>query len=356
MITLTSGLLVFSLVATSPSQVERTLILMGTEARITVDATDRAAALAASEAALVALQTTEARLSTWRDDSELARLNRATPDVDHRISKDLATDLEAVRWCWQVTGGAFDPTIGALAEVWGLRNGGRLPSSHEIATARKATGMERLDAGPETIQRPAGMTLEEGGFGKGVGLRQAARTLAANPDVLSATLDLGGQLHRIDANSRVGAKAPWRIAVAAPADRDRPIVALTLEGGSLATSGNSERGIEAGGRRASHLLDPRTGRPAPDFGSLTVWAKDPVYADCLSTGLYILGPEAALAWTNERPGFEALVLETVEGGRIRARATAGFRHRLEPLEEGIAITFFTPPLALSAEGLITSLR
>lgn len=329
---------------------------MGTVARIRVVATDRSAALAASETALAELQEVEARLSTWHSDSELSRLNHRPADGEHVMSPELAEDLATVRWCWQMTQGAFDPTVGALVDAWGLRTGGRVPTRREIAAAREASGMERLSWRAGSIRRPNGLRLEEGGFGKGSGLRAVMRALASDPKVISAELDLGGQL------AYTGESGPWTVSVAAPNDRTRPVVALTLDAGSLATSGNSERGLEIAGRRYSHLLDPRTGHPTEDFGSLTVWTADPLQADCLATGLYVLGPDAALEWAEANSGVEVLVLESrvreesTRPGRIRVRATTGLRHRLRPLDEQLTVLFPEPPAPRPHVGLQTSLQ
>jgi hypothetical protein len=139
----------------------------------------------------------------------------------------------------------------------------------------------------------------------------------------------------------VGNQASFQVAIAHPADRRRPLVALALDpaaGGSVATSGNSERGITVAGERRSHLLDSRTGEPAPDFGSLTVWAPTALRADCLSTGLYVLGPEAALAWAAEHPGVEVVVLRAARGGSggagesVEVLATPGLEGRLRVLD------------------------
>ena len=318
---------------TSPesAHVERQLLLMGTEARITVVATDRAAALAASEIAVATLAATEERLSTWRPDSELSRLNQAPAGDRHHISQALAADLEAARGCFEATAGAFDPTVGALATAWGLRDGGKHPSAAEITLARQSTGMDQLDLQQSWARRSAGVMIEEGGFGKGAGLTRATRALASDPQVLEAAVDLGGQI------ALVGADASWTGAVAAPDQRSLPVLAISIDSGSLATSGNSERGIEVDGQRFGHLLDPRTGYPAADFGSLTVWAEDPLRADCLSTGLYVLGPDAALAWTARNPGVEALILEPSGDGRYQARATPGLRDRIRPLVDTVSV-------------------
>ena len=117
---------------------------------------------------------------------------------------------------------------------------------------------------------------------------------------------------------------------------------MSIDGGSVSTSGNGERGIQVRGRRLGHILDPRTGEPAPDFGSLTVWTADPLRADCLSTGLYVLGPERALRWAAAHPGVEVLVLQT-QGERLRALASPGLKRRLKTLDPKIEIGEETIP-------------
>ena len=316
--------------------VERRLSVMGTSLDIAIEAADRATALAASERAVAALEAAEARLSTWRDDTELARLNQAPVGEPVTLSEELAADLAAVQWCWQETGGAFDPSVGPLVRAWGLREGGRLPGEDELRAALTATGLDglRLD-GRTAIREEAGLVLEEGGFGKGAGLAEALAALAKVPGVQRAALDLGGQVALLSSGG-----STWSVPVADPQRRDREVIALTVDRGSVSTSGNSERGIMVEGRRIGHLLDPRTGRPAPDFGSLTVWTADPLAADCLSTGLYVMGPEAALAWAVEHPGVEVLALRR-QGERLEALATPGLRGRLEALTGDVGIRFWT---------------
>jgi len=322
--------------AANPAIVERRLALMGTTLALSVEAADRAAALAASERAVAALEAAEARLSTWRDDSELARLNRAPVGVPFALSPTLAAELAAARQCWQSTGGAFDPTVGPLVAAWGLRNGGHLPSAAELQEARAATGMDGLAllSGAAIRLRP-GVAVEEGGFGKGAGLAAAVAALSAfaafaGRGASAATLDLGGQLALFGPGLR-------QVAVADPRLRDRPVVTLAIDRGSVATSGNSERGIEIAGRRYGHLLDPRTGRPAADFGSLTVWAGDALSADCLSK-LYVLGPDRAVAWAATHPGVEVLAL-VPSGKGLRALASRGLAGRLTAVTPDVQIEF-----------------
>lgn len=324
--------------AAGPGVVERRLGLMGTTLALTVEAADRARGLAA-------------RLSTWRDDTELARLNRAPVGAPFPLSPALAADLRDAVECARATGGAFDPTVGPLVAAWDLRHGGRVPAAAELARAVAATGFPGLAlAGPAAIRRRAGLTIEEGGWGKGAALRDALAALdRAGPaaGAASALLDLGGQVAVWSAGR--ARRAGWTVDVADPRRRHRPVIAIAIDHGSVSTSGNSERAVEVGGRRYGHILDPRTGRPVPDFGSVSVWAADPLVADCLSTGLYVMGPERALAWAADHSGagsrfgtIEVLVLAP-EGGRsdrsrrIIARASPGLWPRLTVLAEDVSL-------------------
>jgi thiamine biosynthesis lipoprotein len=313
---------------------------MGTDLDLHVEAADREQALAASERAVVALEAAEARLSTWRDDTELARLNRAPVGQPQALSPRLAAELAAVRRCWEETDGAFDPAVGPLIAAWGLRSGGRRPEPSELRAAMAAmaaSGMDSLSLREGTAERTRpGLVLEEGGWGKGAGLADALAALRAEPGVTRAALDLGGQVAVFG-----GSGAGWTVPVADPRRSGlprRPVVAIAIDGGSVSTSGNGERGIVVGGERLGHLLDPRTGSPAPDFGSLTVWTDDPLRADCLSTGLYVMGPERALTWAAAHPGVEVLVLRT-RGQRLEALASPGLRGRIERLAPDVEVRF-----------------
>lgn len=325
-------LLVLGCASAPPGTVERHLTLMGTELEIRVEASSREQALQASERAVKSLEAAEARLSTWRDGTELARLNAAPAGQPVPLSPEMARDLGAARRCWEETGGAFDPSVGKLVQVWGLRAGGRRPAPAELGDAVAAVGFDALELRDHTAVRQRGsLTLEEGAFGKGAGLADALAALASDPTVSRALLDLGGQVAMIGR-----AEDRWAIPVADPRRRDRPVVALVVDGGSVSTSGNSERGIVVDGKHLGHVLDPRTGEPAPDFGSLTVWTADPLRADCLSTGLYVMGPEAALAWAARHPGVEVLVLRP-RGKRLQALVSPGLKDRLEVLAEDVDV-------------------
>lgn len=301
----------------------REVHLMGTRAVLSVQADSRASGLAVLDTALTALEQAEAELSTWRPSSAISILNRqpvgqpwtATPRLCHMFSEV---------WAWRrATDGAFDPTIGRLLAAWDVHGDGRHPSAIEWADALAASGTERLafDAGRCTMTRLADATIDVGAFGKGEALDRAAAMLQSQPWMI----DLGGQ---VSVGGPTRAQDSWRVAIADPRRRDRPVIEVPLTSGSLSTSAGSERDLVVNGSRVGHILDPRTGRPAEFEGSVSVWHERGLAADALSTALYVMGPDDGLRWAAARdvaalyliPDGATLRIESSPAfGRLRAR-------------------------------------
>lgn len=309
MISLLAFLLAAALPAPNPpcaggERVTRTAIVMGTALRIEVAGAERGCALAAAEAVLAEIERLDGVLSSWRPDAALARLNAAPEGVVAPIPAELEGYLtEAAHWA-AATGGAFDPAVGALVNAWDLRGTGRVPDEPALAAARASSGLRNCFEIRPAVRLGSACWLDTGGFGKGVALRAAVRVLETR-GVRDALLDFGGQVQVL--------AEPAEVAVAHPADRNRAAATLRLVRASVATTSQSERFIERDGVRYGHVLDPRSGRPVPAWGSVTVVAADALAADALSTALFVMGPEAALAWARVRRDVGVLVLRFHEG-------------------------------------------
>jgi len=313
--------------------VERRLAAMGTTLTLEVWAPTRERALEASEAAYLAVRAVETRLSTWTDESELARLNSAHVGALQPLSAELQADLRACERWWRTSNGAFDPCVGALVELWDLRGAGRVPAAHERDAAVVAggfgAGFELVDGG--ALRKLPHARLEEGGFGKGLGL-DAALAALHEFGVERALVDLGGQV------AVHGMQQPLRWSVADPRDRSRPVLSWELRDGSIATTSNSERARVVDGERIGHVLDPRSGSPARDFGSVSVGARSAADADAWSTALFVLGPDAALELVAQRAELEVVVIELTPSG-LRAHASASLRGRVSSLVPDLALDF-----------------
>ena len=296
--------------------VEREAYLMGTTLRVAIDARERGAGIRVIEDVFAEVRRLDAILSTWRDDSEIAALNHAPPGRKVELSAELARVLAEVADWSRATEGAFDPAVGPLIDAWGLRGKGRVPTPGERATAVAATGLGRFEldaAGRSAARRDSLAWLDTGGFGKGAALRAAERVLRAR-GVEHALLNFGGQVLALGDAAEGGA---WTVPVAHPSHREQPVARLELRDGSVSTSAQSERGVTVAGRRFGHIVDPRTGEPVAPWGSVTVVARDALVADVLSTGLLVMGPEAALRWAEDREDIGVLVLIEREGRLVQ---------------------------------------
>jgi thiamine biosynthesis lipoprotein ApbE len=267
----------------------RHLAAMGTALTLTVSAPTRDFALAASEAGAREVERVEALLSTWRADTPLARLNAAAPGVATPVPAELFTLLKMIFEWGERTDGAFDPAVAPLVAAWGLRSSGRIPDAAGLARARAASlpSLFTFRESSLVITRHDALAgIDEGAWGKGWALDRAGAAMRA-AGATSFVLDLGGQV--------LAGGEETSVAVAHPRSRDRVVATLRLKNASASTSGNSERGVVVAGRRIGHLLDPRTGEPASDFGSVTVVAPSALEADVLSTAFFVLGPADGMA-------------------------------------------------------------
>jgi len=295
--------------------IHRQVETMGTVLWMELEVRERTEGLRASEEALRTVEAAEARLSTWITESELARFLTAKVGERVELTPLLAEELRVAKRLCEETRGAFDPSVGALTRAWGLRSGGCTPSAAELEIARAACGPEHwLLQGNVAVRNNSGLVIDEGAFGKGAALDQAVLKLERE-GVTQASLNFGGQLAFLGGEDRV-------VPIADPEDRGHSLMEITVRGGSVATSGTAERG--------AHIIDPRTGCPADDFGSVTVWAKTALEADALSTAMFVLGPVEGLALAEEMEGVEAVFIEKSEPGR-RVSVTSGLSKRARSL-------------------------
>jgi thiamine biosynthesis lipoprotein len=314
------------------SDFERVFFAMGTRLEISLPNSTREKALKASEDAYLSIKEAEARLSTWTATSELAMLNNSPVDQPVTASPALKQDLDNALACAKKTEFAFNPWIGPLVRAWGLRTGGRIPSDTEKTEARSASQPSAFEfLNGKIIKRETNAAFEEGGFGKGVGLDDAIASLRKN-GIGEAVLNFGGQV------SVLGKTKKW-IAISDPAHRETALVRFQMSEGSVATSGNSEHGMQIGGRKFGHLLDPSTGEPAPFDGSTTVIAPKGIAADCM-TKIFVRGSENALRWANQNQ-VEVLWIEPSKNPRSRkhwiAKTSCAWSHPLEAISAQVEI-------------------
>lgn len=282
-------------------------------------------------------------MSHWQADSTLAQFNRAPADTWHALPADLSTVLHAgLHWA-QASGGAFDPTLGALVAAWGFGPHAPLDaadwrpaSPHAIAQAQACSGWQGLHYHPERGWRQhGGLQLDLSGIAKGYAVDAVLLRLHAL-GLRNALVEIGGELR--GSGQRPDGQ-PWRVAIApvpaavGPAP-DAPPQAIALRDCAIATSGSLYHRHQWQGRSYSHTLDPRTGAPiAHALASVTVLHAECLHADALATLLTVLGPEAGWEFA-EQHGIAALLSSPTATRCSRAweaaLGTTPFAPALEP--------------------------
>jgi thiamine biosynthesis lipoprotein len=303
---------------------------MGTEVTLTAWDADlpEADVRAAVVEALERMEALESVLSRHREASALSALNRRAGQGPLEVPESLWRVLMSAKEAWERSGGAFDPTVGPLVRLWiGAAKANRMPADETIRSALANVGFDRVKWGParKQVGLPAGFSLDLGGIAKGWIVDEAVRVLREK-GIENGLVEAGGDLFALGKRAD---GSPWRVGVQDPAAGEGPSPALVrvlgVSGVGVTTSGHYRRFSTIEGRRVSHILDPKTGRPVSEaVASVTVVAPDSATADGLSTAVAVLGLEKGLALVESTDGAEALVLVSEEGGGYAFHETGGF--------------------------------
>jgi thiamine biosynthesis lipoprotein len=314
---------------------------MGTTYHVTVAAADTPARREAVQAAIdTVLREVDRTLSTYRDDSELARLNHTAARDWISVSPELWQVLQLADEVSRATDGAFDITVAPLLDAWGFGAADTRPAdmivpptSPQVGQALRVVGHRRLELRdtpvPAVRKTVTGMRLTVDGIAPGHAVDRIARALDAF-QYHDYVVEIGGEV-RVR-GERPGGGA-WRIAIEQPRALARePLVGLRLRDMAVSTSGDyRDARIDASGRTYSHTLDPRTGRPVEGaLASVTVLDPLAARADALATALTVMGTGAGLRWATAH-GVPALFVERRDDGNgWQLRASPAFAALLEP--------------------------
>ena len=279
------------------------------------------------EAIETALDLVVRQMSTWEEDSDLSRYNRAAAGRWQKLPEPFFTVLRHALELARATGGAYDPTVGPAVNLWGFgpdparRN---VPETDELEAVRRRIGWQRvqLDTEQRRARQAGGTYVDLSSIAKGYAVDAVARALQ-RLGCSHALVEVGGELLGM---GRRPDGQPWRVAVRLPGlEQGEAGPVLALKGRAVATSGDDFRCFAADdGARYSHTIDPRTGRPVRHaLASVTVVHAQCMHADALATALTVLGPDEGWAYA-ERERLAVLFIRRGADGGHEARPTAAF--------------------------------
>ena len=292
----------------------------GTSYHITIVA-DQPAPADLAEQIDAALDVVDLSMSTYKSESELSLFNRLPATETVAASPELWTVLQTSRQVWQQSAGAFDPTVGPLVDLWGFgpqMTNDRIPSDDEIAKALASIGYQYLvlNSDEQTISKALPLRLDLSAVAKGYAVDQVADLLEmlALPDYL---VEVGGEMRVSGLNPK---GQPWRIAIETPDAMGQVDNIIALESAAIATSGDYRNYFEKDGKRYSHSIDPRTGRPIEHrLASVTVVADRCIDADAWATAFLVMGDEAALEIANQQSIAVYMLVKAKSKAKAKAK-------------------------------------
>ena len=300
---------------------------MGTTFNITLVAPPADADLdALREQVYKTLENIEDIASTYREDSELSRFNR-NPSIDWiDVTHEFCDMVDAAIAVNKATHGAFDVTVGPLVNLWGFGPGDgedRIPTDEEIAAALSFVGANQVEADcrqPALIKTSPDVYVDLSGWAKGYAVDEIA-TLLDRRKLTNYLVEIGGELRVRGHNAEQG---KFAVAIEKPNKNNKMEYSiLRVTDTAVATSGDYRNYFENDGRRYSHMIDPRTGRPIDhELTGVTVVSKTTAFADAMATALMVLGPQDGPALAEERDLAAYFLVRTDSG--IIEKSTSRF--------------------------------
>ena len=287
------------------------------------------------EAVRKVLEEVDQGMSTYRDDSDLMRLNSSTPGEWVDLPEGVIDVLQAAGGLSERTGGAFDATIGGLVNLWSFGPEARpteVPPDATIEKRLEQVGHAHLEIDPDAsrARRVTDLFVDLSAIAKGEAVDRVSELLDER-GYENHLVNIGGDLL---ASGRKAENTPWRIGIEVPRDGPQsPRHILPLADMALATSGDYRNYFEVDGQRYSHTIDPRDGRPVThSLASVSVFHPSSRRADALATAFMVMGVDDALDYARKHD-IAVLVIEHAQE-RFRTRASPALEQMLS--EEDLA--------------------
>ncbi|MBF0280168.1 MAG: FAD:protein FMN transferase [SAR324 cluster bacterium] len=267
---------------------KKSVVLMGTVAEIQVVHDDAKQAYEIIDRAFAEIKRIETVMSRFNKNSDIGRANRLAFEDAVPVSPETAEILQhAFRWS-RVTGGAFDPAIGKLSEIWDIKNRSKPPQENQIVHLANRFFYQHVhltgdSAAPRLKFTHPDVQLDLGGVAKGYAADQAIKVLT-EAGLDQGLVNLGGDVAALGGKMQ---NPGWKIGIRDPGKPGTIAEVLELRNQAVATSGNYEQYFIAESSLYHHLIDPSLARPGrTSFHSLSIIGPNSCDTDALATGLF----------------------------------------------------------------------
>jgi len=301
--------------------------VMGTVARIICVAKDPNTAERCVDAAFEQLEKVDSLMSSYKDDSEISRINRQAYGNAVKVEGLVFEVLERSVEFGRLSSGAFDVTVGPLVELWRLaEKADKVPNKALLKKDKDRVGYENLilDVNDKSVRFAVkGMKVDLGGIAKGFGIDKALEAMKSC-GARGGMVDVGGDIRCF---GRPVDRKYWLIGLQDPAqakdgfESGEPLLVLKAKDMAIATSGDYRRSFTIDGGKYHHIIDRNSGRGVQGLPSVTIIAGDATKADALATAVSVMGAGKGLKLVESLKDVEAILI--LSGPEQRIMQTKG---------------------------------
>ena len=305
-------LLIFNILGCSgENKYEKTVFLMDTKVDITIygNGMSNKQYLQLANEIENEMKRLESIFSCHIAGSDIKRINEAAGQEPVEVRPETVFVLQKALEVAEISGGAFDPTVAPLLDLWGFKTDEPgVPSQNDLNEALQLVNYKEveIDETSSTVFLPQpGMKIDLGGIAKGYIVDQGLK-IADDSSASALFINAGGDI------SVAGTKPSgetWKIAIQDPLESQKLTAVLDVGEGSIATSGDYQRFFEVDGEKYHHIIDPKTGYPVVDISSVSILAPDTIMADALSTAVFVSGLQDGMELLEGLDGVEGVMID-----------------------------------------------
>jgi thiamine biosynthesis lipoprotein len=290
--------------------------LLGSPFEITVVAKDSIEANQYIAMAFAEVKRIEYLISDWIPTTQISKVNQQAGIAPVKVDLEVFDLVERAIKISKLTDGAFDISYASMDKIWKFDGSMKsMPTAEAIKKSVEKVGYKHiiLNANDTTIfLEKEGMKLGLGGIGQGY-IADKIKVLLQEKGCTSGLVNVSGDINTWGKQPN---GANWSVGIINPMNKNKVFATFPLHDSAVETSGSYEKYVTFNGKRYSHIIDPRTGYPATEIVSVSVFAKQTELADALATGIFVLGVEVGLDLVNQLKGIGCIIVD--EKGAIHA--------------------------------------
>jgi thiamine biosynthesis lipoprotein len=285
--------------------ITRNEAIMGTRCAVELWSDDKVTGEAAITSVFDDMKRIDRLMSTWKEDTEISKVNREAAKHPVRISQELFDLLQVSVEYSELTKGAFDITYASVGYLYDFKTGVH-PDQNAIDKALPGINWRHMKLDPKRrtvhFRRP-GMRIDLGGIAKGHSVDRGIGILQKQ-GITRAMVNAGGDTRII--GDRFG--KPWVVGIRDPDHEGKNFLRMPLKDTAFSTSGDYERYFDEDGKRFHHIIDPKTGDSARKCRSVTIISGTATRTDALTKSVFIMGPEEGIRFIDTLNDVDAVAV------------------------------------------------